>query len=169
MKQYILRVWRGWKSLFERSTGFLFPGGFSRQRTGTLLGTPCWGQKIILNSEYSVRVLFNRAKFFPEGSQCRSWFDIFPRFHYCDRILRSTLCRNGRLPHFSQHRHLPLMGCHKETTTIIARGQGKNIPNQLDQSFYHFSPSNVLLVSFRKKMAIFVIWFFFLQNHDRVL
>lgn len=121
------------------------PQGFSRRRTGTLLGTPCWGQKIILNSEYSTRVLFNRAKFFPEGPQ-RSWFDIFPRFHYCDRILRSTLCKNGHLPHFSHNYNLPLMGCHKETTMIIARGQEKNTLNQLDLSFYHFFPSNVLLV-----------------------
>jgi len=80
MKQYIFRVWRGWKSLFERSTGFSFPGAlYGRRRMGTLLGTPFWGQKIILNSEYSARVLFNRATFFPEGPR-RSWFDIFPSF-----------------------------------------------------------------------------------------
>jgi len=132
MKQYIFRVWRGWKSLFERSTGFSFPGAlYGRRRLGTLLGTPFWGQKIILNSEYSARVLFNRATFFPEGPR-RSWFDIFPRFHYCDSILRSTLCKNGHPPYFSQRHHLPWMGCHKETTMIIAHGQAKNTLNQLD-------------------------------------
>lgn len=90
---YMLSVCGEGKIAFWTFGWIFVPWGFSRRRMGTLLGTPCWGQKIILNSEYSTRVLFNRAKFFPEGPRC-SWFDIFPRFHYCDRILRSTLCKN---------------------------------------------------------------------------
>lgn len=146
------------KIAFWTFAGFSFPGGFGRRRTGTLLGTPCRGQKIILNSEYSTRVLFNRAAFFPEGPR-RSWFDIFPRFHYCDRILRSTLCENpASTPFFTTPSPPPSNGVPAQRNDDDNRPRTrKKYTEPIRLKFLSFFPYKCFISVFgKKKIYIYI-------------
>lgn len=156
------RVWRGWKSLFERSTGFSFPGAlYGRRRMRTLLGTPFWGQKIILNSEYSARVLFNRATFFPEGPLC-SWFDIFPSFSLLwSYSPKYTLQKRASTPFFTTTSP-PLDGVPQRNDDDNRPRTSKKYTEPIRLKFLHFSPFKcfITVFLFRKKIKMVILLFF---------
>lgn len=105
------------------------PWGFSGGRAGTLLGIPCWGQKIILNSEYSARVYYSTGRSFSQRVLSALMIRYFSSFSLLwSYSPKYTLQKRASTPFFKTPSppELPRpMGCHKGTTTIIAGGQEK--------------------------------------------
>lgn len=136
------------------------PWGFSGGRAGTLLGIPCWGQKIILNSEYSARVYYSTGRSFSQR--------VFGAAHDSIFFLVFTIVIVFSEVHFAKTGFYPIFqntitsrtpssdGVPQRNDDDNRRRTRKNTLKQLDQSFYHFSPSNVLLVFFGKKNDYFI-------------